>query len=450
MTAPTTVPTAIPGFHGTVHTPGSPGYDRGRQAWNRAVDARPAMVAVATTVDDVASAVRFAAGHGLPLTVQATGHGTQTAVDGGVLLRTQRLDDVDVDPAHRTARIAAGTCWQDVVAAAAPHGLAPLSGVGSVGAIGFTVGGGAGPLARLHGLAADSVTAAEVVTADGERRRITTTDEPDLFWAIRGGGGSFAVVTAMEIRLFPVEWVRSGLLAYDVAAAPDLLGGLEAWAADAPDGTSVAAMLTTLPEAGPFPPPMLGRTVVGLRVTQVGDTATDAVLPLTEPLGEPLLDTTAWMTFAESYASAPPHEPTGVVQHFGFVESLTDGVSAEVIDAVTAGRITSAEIRQWGGALARPRPDGGAAGVLEAAFSVLLASEFADPGRREEAAAAMADTSTRLRPHETGRTFLNFVADPVDVPRAFASDTYDRLTAIKTAWDPADVIRPGIGIRRPA
>jgi FAD/FMN-containing dehydrogenase len=207
---------------GEVFVAGEDGYDQARQAWNLTVDERPAIVVAAETAADVAQAVRFARSQGMRIAPQGTGHGSEPLepLTGAMLLRTVRMRDVRVDPVAHTARAEAGTLWQDVTVPAAEHGLAALAGTSpNVGVTGYTLGGGIGWLARRYGLAANSVTAAEVVTPDGRLARTDAEHEPDLFWAVRGGGGSVGVVTALEMRLYPVRELYAGAL-FSRSSAP--------------------------------------------------------------------------------------------------------------------------------------------------------------------------------------------------------------------------------------
>ena len=211
---------------GEVFVPGQADYDQARQAWNLAVDQRPAVVVEAGSATDVAQAVRFARAHRMRIAPQGTGHGAGPLepLDGAMLLRTTRMRKVRIDPAARNARAEAGAVWQDVIVQAAEHGLAALAGSSpNVGVTGYTLGGGLGWLARRYGLAANSVTAAELVTPGGDLVRADAGHESDLFWAIRGGGGA-GVVTALEMRLYPVGELYAG----DLFADPDVMS--QAWA----------------------------------------------------------------------------------------------------------------------------------------------------------------------------------------------------------------------------
>ncbi len=198
----------------TILMPGDPGWDDARRAWNLAVDQLPAAIALPESAHDVAVAIRFARDHGLRVAAQGTGHNARPlgSLDDTVLVKTTRMRQVTIDPVARIARAEAGAVWHEVIEAAAEHGLAALAGSSpDVGVVGYTIGGGISWLGRSYGLAANNVEAIEVVTADGRLVRADACTEPDLFWALRGGGGSFGVVTAIELRLFPITEVYAGL-----------------------------------------------------------------------------------------------------------------------------------------------------------------------------------------------------------------------------------------------
>ena len=208
--------------------PGDPGWDEARRAWNLAVDQRPAAVALPETVDDVVAAVDYARTLGLRVAVQGTGHGAGRPLDGTLLVNTARMTGVEVAAEARVARVAAGTLWVDVVDAAVEHGLTALHGSAhDVGVVGYTLGGGISWLGRKYGLASSSVLSAEIVTAAGEVVRADAETNSDLFWAIRGGGGSFGIVTEVEIALYPVTEAYAGWLIWPIDRAADVLG---AWA----------------------------------------------------------------------------------------------------------------------------------------------------------------------------------------------------------------------------
>src|SRR4051794_8798046 len=236
-----------------------------------AVRHAPAVVVGATRAADVAAAVRFAGSEGLPVGVQATGHGAAWPFVDGLLLRTQRMDHVVVDPAHRSARVQAGARWRQVVTAAAPYGLAPLSGSSSgVGVVGYTLGGGMGLLGRRHGFASGHLLRAEVVTADGRLHAVDALHEPDLLWALRGGKGSFGVVTALEVGLVPVPEFCGGAVVYPGEDASVVLHAWREWAPALPDSTTTSVALVRLPDAPTVPAHLRGVLTVHVRVAHLG------------------------------------------------------------------------------------------------------------------------------------------------------------------------------------
>jgi len=321
-------------FAGTLFLPGSEMYDTERLPWNRRLDPRPAIVAAAATPADVVLAVRLARGRDLGVAVQATGHGAVRPADGGLLITTSRLASVRVNPERRTAVVGAGTRWAEVVAAAAPYGLAPLSGTASVGVTGYTLGGGAGWLSRRYGYAADSLLRAELVTATGERCTAGADEHPDLFWALRGGSGNFGVATELEFRLYPVPRVTAGMSLHPVANARRTLAAYRDWAPTEPDELNTAVVLLTMPDTPAVPEPVRGRRVLGVRACFLGTEARARGLlaPLRAAAGPALVDTLAEGDFAAASAtlSGQPAPPTAVRQHVEMYRSLHD----EVLDAV--------------------------------------------------------------------------------------------------------------------
>ena len=233
---------------GEVFALGDVGYDQARQAWNLATDERPAVVVMAESAADVAQAVRFARTRGMRIAPQGTGHGAEALepLRGAMLLRTSRMRSVRIDPVSRTARAEAGALWQDVTVPAGEHGLAALAGSSpNVGVTGYTLGGGMGWLAHRYGLAANSVTAAEIVTPNGRFVRTDADHEPDLFWAVRGGGGSVGVVTALKMSLYPVRELYAGALFFPIQRAAQVLHAWRQWTDTVPDAVSYTHL--TLP-----------------------------------------------------------------------------------------------------------------------------------------------------------------------------------------------------------
>jgi FAD/FMN-containing dehydrogenase len=247
---------------GDVFTRGEVGYDEARRAWNLTTDERPAVVVVAGSAADVVQAVRFARSRGMRIAPQGTGHGSEPLepLQDAMLLRTVRMRGVRIDPAARAARAEAGAVWQDVTVPAGEHGLAALAGSSpDVGVTGYTLGGGMGWLARRYGLAANSVTAAEIVTLDGRLRRADAGHEPDLFWAVKGGGGSVGVVTALEMRLYPVRELYAGALFFPIQRAAEVLRAWRAWTGTVPDEITSLSRILRLPPLPGVPERLRGR-----------------------------------------------------------------------------------------------------------------------------------------------------------------------------------------------
>ncbi|MEW1841908.1 FAD-binding oxidoreductase [Nonomuraea angiospora] len=429
MSQPYTVQDEItlPGFAGTVHLPGEAGYEELRRSLNPRVDARPALVAEAYGVADLRGALLAARQHGVPFAVQATGHGTHEACDGGVLVRTSPMASVLVDPDRRIARVGPGALWGEVVAAAAPFGLAPLSGSSpSVGVTGYTLGGGLGWLARKHGFAADSVVRAEVLLADGRHVVASADSHPELFWALRGGGGGFGVVTSLEFRLHPVERVFSGFAYFPIEAAAETLTAYRSWIEDAPDEISTAVVLRRMPEDAPEA--VRGRHVVMVKVVHAGEAeeARRLLAPLWRAAGRAvggaLLDETRPSTYAATSMGGTPN------RHMDMFETVPDEVIGTLVRA--AEHAQTVEIRHWGGAMARPGQDAGPVSHRGTKLSVIV--DTVVPGLAEE-----------LRPYANGGTFLNFLADPARTAAAFTSGDFRRLREVKRAYDPDGFFRVG-------
>src|SRR6478736_6672283 len=245
------------GLAGSVSVPGDDRYDEARLAWNLAVDQRPAAVAEPETVADVEAVVRYAGERGLRIAAQGTGHNAAPLGDleGTILVKTHRLRDVHVDAHARRAVAMAGAVWADVVVPASRHGLVALAGSShDVGVVGYTLGGGLSWLARSHGLAANAVVAIQVVTVDGVHRRVDETHEPELFWALRGGGGSFGVVTAIEFRLYPISEVYAGVLFFPLDRAAEVLEAWRQWLPSVPDSVTSIGRILRFPPAPELPP----------------------------------------------------------------------------------------------------------------------------------------------------------------------------------------------------
>jgi FAD/FMN-containing dehydrogenase len=407
-------------FGGAVHLPGDVEYDVQRRPLIPTMDPRPLVVAEAAGRADVQAAVVAARRYGLPLAVQATGHGTRVPSDGGVLLKTSGMTSVLVDPQRRVAKVGPGTKWGAVIDAAAPFGLAPLAGSSrDVGVTGYTLGGGIGWLARKYGFAADSVLRAEVVTADGRLLTASADEHPDLFWALRGGGGNFGIVTSLEFRLYPVSQVHAGITYFGIERAAEALAYYREWVGQIPNELSTAVVLTRPPDSPEVAEPLRGGRALAIKALYAGeaDLAEHLLRPLFDVAGPTLAGGLRTMNFAESAMGGT------AARYLDLVDELPD----DLIDGLTRLADTedkpapTVEIRHWGGAMAHPGPGAGPVGHRAAPYSLIIDQDVPE----------LADL---LR--TSGRTFLNFLGDPSRTESAYAVEDYRRLREVKRAYDP--------------
>jgi FAD binding domain-containing protein len=426
------------------------GFDVARRAWNLAVDQRPAAVVLPESAQDVVAAVRFAAGSGLRITAQGTGHnaGPLGPLDDTILLKTERMRGIHIDPQQRIARVQAGVVWLEAVHAAARHGLAALAGSSpDVGVAGYTLGGGMSFLGRKHGLAATNVTAVEVVTADGSLVRADRDNEPDLFWALRGGGGSFGIVTALEFRLFPISNVYAGILWYPIERGADVL---HAWReltqADPPDELTTIGRLLQLPSIPDIPAEVRGRSFAIVEAYHVGDPrqADELLAPLRRL--RPENDTIAAVPVPLlSHMHMDPEQPVPAVGDGSMVGQLPgEAVDAlvEVAGAGTRFPLLSVELRHLGGEFGRPRPENGALAAIDAQYAMYAVGMTPVPELEAPVGAQVGAVKDALAPWAARQMYLNFAETPQWSPSAFWTEqAYRRLRRIKAAVDPGDIIR---------
>ncbi|WP_369255920.1 FAD-binding oxidoreductase [Geodermatophilus amargosae] len=442
--------------HGPVYVAGEDGLAAEVAAWNLAVTHTPAVAVGATCAADVAAAVSSATAQGLPVAVQATGHGPVRNADGALLITTRRMQGVSVDPVRRTARVEAGVTWQKVMAAAAEHGLAgPCGSSSGVGVVGYTLGGGLGPLGRAHGFAADAVVSVEMVTADGVLRTVRADTEPELFWAVRGGKGNFGVVTALEFELFPVPALVAGGLFFAGRDAAAVLHAYRTWAPALPEEVTTSIAVLRLPPLEELPPPLRGQTVVHLRYVYAGgDPALGAALvaPM-ESAGEVLLGGVGPMP--TTALDAVHMDPTDPMPGWEKGMLLAD-LPAEAVDAFLAVAgpdvqvpLVMAEIRQMGGALARPARVPDAVPGRDAAWSVFVVGPMV-PELAEVVPAVGRGVLAALEPWAASSRLVNFLGDvagPDEVLAAWSPEAAERLLAVKRAVDPDDVFCTGYALR---
>lgn len=427
-----------------VHLPDDPGYDVARMPWNVAVDQRPAAVAYPADAADVASIVRVAAAAGLRIAPQGTGHGAGAlAGDLGdvVLLRTAGMTGVTVDADARTARVGGGALWLDAVDAAAPYGLAALHGSSpDVGIAGYSLGGGLGWYARELGLQSNSVTAAELVTADGSRVRADAGHETELFWALRGGGGNFGVVTALEFRLHPIPAAYAGMLVFDWTHAARVLPRWAQWAVEAPDAVTTSFRILQLPPFPEIPEPVRGRQLVVIDGAVLADD--ERAVAILQPLRElgPELDTFATVPSATLVRlHMDPEGPTPSVSDSSMLGELpAAGVDAFLAAAGpdSGSSLLMAELRQLGGALSRPQPDAGAVPMLDGQYLLFGVTIAATAEQAAQGTTEARDLVSAMSPYATAGRYLNFTETPSDARTGYAEQAWPRLRAVRSAVDP--------------
>ncbi|WP_199824089.1 FAD-binding oxidoreductase [Streptomyces sp. NBRC 109706] len=408
------------------------------------------MVVGAARTADVRAAVRFAVDNGLPVGVQAAGHGCSAPAEGGVLITTGRMSGVVVDPRRRTVTVEAGVRFEQVIPAAAQHGLAPLGGSAPhVGVVGYVLGGGVGLLVRTYGYAADRVCSLEVVTADGSLLRVTPDTEPDLYWALLGGRDNFGIVTRLEMGLVPVERLYGGGLFFDARATPDLLSAYIRWTRDLPEEMNSSVALIPFPEDPEVPGVLRGRHVYHLRVAYTGNAreATRLLEPLRAMAGPPLIEALHDMPYTQS---ASIHDEPSVAVPFVREVALFREFDQDTIDTVLehAGPQSPlpivVEVRHLGGALATPPRHPNAVGHRDATYLlsvvVLLFGVTEDDTRR-----VFGKLFDALRPWSIG-TSLNFMghgrnAGGMRLRAAYTPADLERLAALKAAHDPSNLFR---------
>lgn len=410
---------------GRVLLPGEPGFEPATRPWNLAVEQPVAAVVEAAHADDVAATVKYARARGLAVTAQPSGHGATGDVDGVILLRTGGLDRLEVRPAERLAVAGAGVKWGDVLAASGPHGLAGLAGSSPVVSVtGYTLGGGLSWFGRAHGWAAESVRAFAIVDADGARARVTADSDPELFWALKGGGGDFALVTEVEFDLYPAPELYGGRMVWHAERTAEVLAAYRETTAIAPDELTVWLDLLRFPGA----PPM-----VAVDATYLGRAAEGAeLLRRLDGIGGLMSDGRGTLPVARlGDITAEPTDPGAGRSRAELLTGLDDA-AADTLASIPAEPLISVQIRQLGGALAKPSDS--AAGRLAEPYLLYM---FGFPGpevaRKQREFAEALPTS--------GRKPFTFLAPGERAELAFSDDALARLRDIKRRRDPNGLFR---------
>jgi FAD binding domain len=429
---------------GRLATPSDPDWDEARAAWNLAADQHPSAVALVEGAEDVARTVRFAAEHELRVAAQATGHGAVAlgSLEDAILIKTERMRGIEIDAGARTARVEAGVLVLELSEAAQAHGLSSLPGSSpDVGVAGYTLGGGLSWLGRRYGFACNRVRAIELVGADGEARTVDRENEPDLFWALRGGGGDYAIVTALHLDLVPVADAYAGAFLYPAALGADALRAYRDWAAAVSDDVTSVVRFIRPPDVPDVPEPLRGTPLLTIDGACIGDRAEGeaAFAPLRAALGEPKMDTFDQIPAAGlCRIHMDPEQPVPGLGHHRVLRELPDGAIdafAELADPDSSPLLLT-ELRQLGGALARPDADGGALTHLDAAFVMLGIGLPMTP----DLGLAIDDRLDRLHqalePWAADGGYFNFAERSCDADAILPADVCARLGEVKRKWDP--------------
>jgi FAD/FMN-containing dehydrogenase len=418
-------------------------WDEQRGAFNVLLDQQPSSIALPQSADDVADVVRAAAADGKRVSAQRTGHSAAPlgSLADTVLVRTAGLAGIEIDAERRSARVGAGTLWGELVPQASELGLAALHGsTPTVCIAGYTLSGGVSFYGREFGLACNRVSAVEVVTADAEVRRIDADGDPDLFWALRGGGGNFGVVTALDVELLSMPERYAGALFFPFEQASEVLHGWRGWTTTAPEQTTSVGRLMNFPPIPEIPEPFRGQSFAVVEVIYNGDETAGAelVAPLRE-LGTVTMDTIATVPPAGIVdLHMDPPEPSP----YAGTSALTGDLDAAAIDAILAAvgpgsgsRLVSVELRHTGGALSRAPEGAGALATLPGSFLAFGVGIVPVPEAMAPTQQWLGAFKDAVEPYRAGN-YLNFCDDPTDLETAFPAETVARLRQLKRRYDP--------------
>lgn len=436
---------------GTLHEPGDPRYTQLATPWNLAVATSPAAVVAAAAPRDVAATVQFAAAHGLPVTVQATGHGAASDMAGALLIHTGALNECTISTDKRTATVGAGTTWTTVLAAGAESGLVGLCGSApGVGVAGYTSGGGVGPLARTFGAASDRVLAFNVVTGDGTLHHVTAAGNPDLFWGLRGGKGSLGIITSLEFELLPLPMVYAGALFFDAAHIPEVLRTWSQWCPTLPPQATTSVALMQLPALPGIPEFLAGKFTLAVRFVFTGNAddggrwlapVRTAGVPLMDAVG-PMPSAMLGMVHSDPEDPVPATEGSALLNDFD--EAAVDALLA-LAGPESASPQTLVEIRQFGGFLGQAPAVESAFCHRDAGFGLYTVGAGAPPllpSMARHSAAVVQGMSAWAH----GGTWPNFSTNAGQAGFAtnYTSSVGQRLSELARHYDPSGVFTLGL------
>jgi hypothetical protein len=434
-------------IRGRIATSSDPDWDEARQAWNLAADQHPVAVAYVESADDVSKVIGFATDNDLKVTAQGTGHGAVAmgTLEDTILIKTERMRGVDIE--GEKARVEAGVLAEEIGGAAHKEGKSFLPGTSpNVGVTGYTLGGGLSWLGRKYGWACNNVTSIELVAADGEPRTVDAISDPDLFWALRGGGGGFAIVTALHVNLFPVAEAYAGALLFSPDATEEGLRRYRDWTSEVPDEVGSQVRMLNLPPIPDIPEEIRGKKWLAITACCLGSKkeGEKLIAPLRE-IGEPAMDAFDQIPApALSRIAMDPEPPVPGLGHHATLNELPD----EAIDAfvATAGPeadspLLLAELRHLGGALGRAPENAGALDKLDAEYVMLGIGMLMDPAMREPIEAQLDKLHDALGPWAADGGYYNYAERSCDVDAILPEETCKRLSTVKRSWDPDGLIR---------
>ncbi len=429
---------------GSIVTPSDPDWDQARAAWNLAADQQPEAVALVESGEDIAKVARFAAENDLRVAGQGTGHGAVAlgSLEGTILVKTERMRGVEVDPDAQTARVEAGVLVLELSQAAQQHGLSSLPGSSpDVGVTGYTLGGGLSWLGRRYGFACNRVRAIEVVTADGEQRTVDAESDPDLFWALRGGGGGYALVVALHLNLVPISEIYAGALVFPAELGADAVRAYRDWAAGVSDDVTSVVRFITPPPLPDVPEPIRGRPLLTIDGACIGSQSEGeaAVAPLRE-LGETIMDTWGQIP-AEGLCRIhmDPENPVPGLGHHALLRELPN----EAIDAFAGvsgpgsdSPLLLTELRHLGGALSRPDENGGALDHIDAGFALFGVGMLMSPETGQAIDSHLDRVTEAMQPWAADGGYFNFAERPCDADAILPPEVCARLAEVSRRYDP--------------
>jgi hypothetical protein len=433
---------------GHVAQPGDSGWDQARAAWNLAAERQPAAVAFVESAADVAAVIDFASRHGLKVTGRGTGHGAVAigALEQTIVIKTERMRGIELDEQAQTARVEAGVLAMELGAAAQAKGLCSLPGSApDVGVIGYTLGGGLSWLGRRYGFACNRVQAIELVTAGGELRRVDAEHDSDLFWALRGGGGCYAIVTALHVALLPISELYAGIMIFPAELGVDAIRAYRDWTKTAPEEITSIVRFLRPPPLPDVPEPLRDRPLITIDAAFIGEQAEGERLlaPLRE-IGEPIIDTFAQIPAeALSKIHMDPEQPVPGLGHHALISALPDEAIDAFVGAVgpdAGSPLLLAELRHIGGALGRAGENAGALAKLDADFLMFGIGMPMTPELGQAIDGYLDHLDQTMAPWRADGGYFNFAERSCGIDAILPSHTHERLLEVKRHWDPDGLI----------